>query len=229
MVHKKCQVDEEEKTEQPPNKIEPETWIRKKKEQSIPEKKPSTRACSSKKPPIPPSNLGVELVVEKNHDFIRANAQELIGKSAKTRTLNFVDTPQGNQQEWHNFTGINSRLMHNLGHIPRYLSKRRKELLEKQQKLIKPEEAEEPPTVRKLSKDEIDEMLEGLKGNWAQVYRLYQSMPLLIDTPGKIKRKTRLEEQLKKIEKDMQTFQRHDCIYVSDVATQPYYASHPPK
>lgn len=56
---------------------------------------------------------------------------------------------------------------------------------------------------RAISDEEREELLHGLQHNWRIMQNDYQRMPLLIDTVPKKLRKTKLERELKNIERDI--------------------------
>lgn len=57
--------------------------------------------------------------------------------------------------------------------------------------------------IRVITHEEKKELLEGLKFNWHKLQEEYQKMPLLIDSVPKTIRKTKLEENLKSLERDI--------------------------
>lgn len=58
--------------------------------------------------------------------------------------------------------------------------------------------------------------LQGLKHNWEELQKQYQGLPILTDTIPKINRKSKLEAELKQLEKDIVLVERHPYIYVYD-------------
>lgn len=57
--------------------------------------------------------------------------------------------------------------------------------------------------IKVISQVEKNELMEGLKHNWDLMQKEYQKMPLLIDTVPKMMRKTKLENNLKDLERDI--------------------------
>lgn len=186
------------------------------------------RPClTTRKPPIPPANLGVDVVVEDNKDFIKSNALTAISmQPIKPKEPLYVDTPKGERRGWIN-SGLAPQYIHKkkFTNVPVYITVRKNEFLDALKKKQEEEKSKASNAqVRMLDKEEKDKIVDGLKKNWEQIFTFYQRLPLLIDTPGKIKRKTQMEAQLEKLETDIQTLLRHDCIYVSDIAPNSYYA-----
>lgn len=55
-----------------------------------------------------------------------------------------------------------------------------------------------------------------MQKKWDEIMKKFQCLPFLTDTPPKVKRKSKMEEQLKQLEKDIDNIQRHPYIYVYD-------------
>ncbi|CAG9769029.1 unnamed protein product [Ceutorhynchus assimilis] len=60
------------------------------------------------------------------------------------------------------------------------------------------------------------EMLAGLKHNWEESLKLLQQLPIFTDTLPKKVKKTKLENCLKQLERDIVLLERHSCIFVYD-------------
>ncbi|XP_051155737.1 enkurin [Leptopilina boulardi] len=72
------------------------------------------------------------------------------------------------------------------------------------------------PPGRYVTEEERAELLHGMKKNWEEMMNQFQRLPFLIDTPPKVKRKLKLENNLKQLEKDIEFIERHPYIYVCD-------------
>ncbi|XP_025419208.1 enkurin [Sipha flava] len=101
----------------------------------------------------------------------------------------------------------------NYGQTPSYILKMYKE--KEMAKLMETERkrAVKPP-LRYLPEDERNELLKGLKTNWAELHKEFLLLPMLTDTMPKMKRKTMLEKQLNNLEKDIDLLERNSSIYV---------------
>lgn len=53
-----------------------------------------------------------------------------------------------------------------------------------------------------------------MKKKWEEMMKQFQALPFLTDTPPKAKRKAKMEQDLKQLEKDIDLIERHDYIYV---------------
>ncbi|XP_014252700.1 enkurin [Cimex lectularius] len=105
------------------------------------------------------------------------------------------------------------------GKVPGYIYKIKKELSdkikEKEEKWrLRAEKYKAAETLKRVSSAERLELLNGLKTAWAGLQREFQLLPMLNDTPPKIKRKRFLEEQLNALEKEIQMIEGHQIIYV---------------
>lgn len=99
------------------------------------------------------------------------------------------------------------------GHIPRYLERLNK-VREKVFQAKKDREGKFQPKCRYITHDVRDKLLAGLKQNWEELQSQYQGLPILTDTIPKIQRKSKMEADLKQLEKDIVTIERHPYIYV---------------
>ena len=68
-----------------------------------------------------------------------------------------------------------------------------------------------------ISGDERQIILDGLKKNWDQLHHEYQGLSVVTDTPSKKARKERLESDMKQLEKDIETIEKHPTIYVENI------------
>lgn len=104
------------------------------------------------------------------------------------------------------------------GKVPRYLININEQL--RQMKLESKRKREElegkqDKDIRVISVDEKKKLLEGLQHNWDLMQKEYQKMPLLIDTVPKQIRKTKLENNLKSLERDICLLNTNaNCIFI---------------
>ena len=70
--------------------------------------------------------------------------------------------------------------------------------------------------LRAMSDEERDAILNGLKQNWDELHKTYQSLSVVIDTIPKRMRKEKLETEMKLLEKDIDLLQRHQLVYIAD-------------
>lgn len=58
--------------------------------------------------------------------------------------------------------------------------------------------------------------LQGLKKNWEEVHKEFQSLSVFIDSIPKKIRKQRLEEEMKQLEHDISVIEKHKIIYIAN-------------
>lgn len=174
--------------------------------------KTSHARCTYRKPPIPHldelqmAKSMTNLDAEKNFKLINI-------KRAKSAVLRNKPGPKCFEQQAPVY--INQP---KFGNVPNYLIKindqlRRVELEAKRRE--EQREGEQDKNVRMIDLDEKNNLLEGLKHNWSLMQKEYQRMPLLIDTVPKMLRKTKLENQLKSLERDICLLNTNSsCIFI---------------
>jgi hypothetical protein len=54
-----------------------------------------------------------------------------------------------------------------------------------------------------------------LKTNWEELHHQYQGLSVVTDTAPKKARKESLEAQMKQLERDIETMEKHKVIYIS--------------
>jgi hypothetical protein len=105
------------------------------------------------------------------------------------------------------------------GKVPRYLLNIKEQLrrLEIESKRRQEEiEGNKNKNIQFVSQEEKTKLLEGLQHNWDLMQKEYKRMPLLIDTVPKMLRKTKLENQLKSLERDICLLNSNaNCIFIS--------------
>lgn len=58
--------------------------------------------------------------------------------------------------------------------------------------------------------------LQGLKKNWEEVHKEFQSLSVFIDSIPKKIRKQKLEEEMKQLEHDISVIEKHKIIYIAN-------------
>lgn len=69
--------------------------------------------------------------------------------------------------------------------------------------------------MRSLTQEERQAILQGLKKNWEEIHDQYQGLSVVTDTAPKKNRKERMEAEMKQLERDIETIERHSVIYVA--------------
>ncbi|XP_050301256.1 enkurin [Anthonomus grandis grandis] len=99
------------------------------------------------------------------------------------------------------------------GRTPEYLVRFNK-IKEKEYQMRKDASGKQQPKCRYITRDEREQLLTGLKKNWEELQKQYQGLPILTDTIPKKVKKSKLEADLKQLEKDIVLVERHPYIYV---------------
>lgn len=101
------------------------------------------------------------------------------------------------------------------GHVPKYIMERKREAeLRAKEEQLKMQENEKGPKL--VSESERLEMLRGLRENWEALQQAYKRLSLITDTIPKKTRKTRMENELKQIEKDMMFLENNRHIVIQE-------------
>jgi hypothetical protein len=67
-----------------------------------------------------------------------------------------------------------------------------------------------------LSESERQLILDGLKTNWEELHHQYQGLSVVTDTAPKKNRKERMEAEMKQLESDIETIEKHPFIYIAN-------------
>ncbi|KAG5893863.1 hypothetical protein JTB14_005472 [Gonioctena quinquepunctata] len=105
--------------------------------------------------------------------------------------------------------------MPRFGKTPKYLI-RFNEIKEKEYQMKKDASGVQQLLCKYITRDEREQLLSGLKQNWEELQKQYQGLPILTDTIPKKIRKSKMESDLKQLEKDIVLMERHPYIYVYD-------------
>lgn len=60
------------------------------------------------------------------------------------------------------------------------------------------------------------DILDGLKKNWEELHHQYQGLSVVTDTAPKKARKERMEAEMKQLERDIETIEKHKVIYIAN-------------
>jgi hypothetical protein len=106
---------------------------------------------------------------------------------------------------------------HKAGAVPKYLTKRKKEIEEEMEKdRIEREGPDLPPGVTLLSEEERLETLEGLFKSQDEATSQLNRLPIMCETPSLLKKKETLEKQLEEMDNAISIFSRSHVYIVDD-------------
>lgn len=191
--------------------------------------------CNSKKPQVPKRSETAE-IRHNEKNWKEENIKRVVSAAPRQTLPRYVDTKKG---DFHDLKS--SGLMpvyiyqEKYGKLPKYLVKRMKDLRNLRE-MYKEEDARKQPLCRYITQEERTELLgvisdlkfilnviilfyffymfKGLKHNWEELQKVYQGLPLMTDTIPKMLRKTKLENELKQLEKDILLLENHPYIYI---------------
>lgn len=181
--------------------------------------KPLKKLCDDqKKPRVPLRTDHPVMGIQTKKNFIKTNAIETIMSVPKKPQPNYVDTRRGDKQLL-DTSGLVPKFTNkkDYGQTPEYLIKRNEEVQRAQEEYdayIK--ERIRQGSMKQLSDEERDAVLQGLKKNWGELHHQYQGISVVTDTTPKKYRKERLETEMKQLEKDIDMIERHKTIYIAN-------------
>lgn len=182
---------------------------------------PNLRLCSARRPPIPKHD---ELSCAKSlqdlskvKNFKRINIKRAASSVHIDRKPRFADTKYGDFQDLEKSGMIPIYVNKSkFGKVPKYLQKLKSKLSEQEQAALEVDtESKVEEKMRKISLEEKQDLINGLQHNWNVLQNEYQKLPLLTDTVPKMLRKTKLENSLKQLERDIVLLNSNQsCIYI---------------
>ncbi|XP_060681696.1 enkurin [Hemiscyllium ocellatum] len=184
------------------------------KEQKLPERKPYKVPVEGIKSSIPSDKPLMGLRTKKN--FVQANVFDVQMAVPKKPVPIIVDTRKGNKILLEP-SGLLPTLLYrkDFGKIPDYLIKQSEEEKKAQEEYdAYVKERIRQGSMKMLTEEERNSVLSGLKRNWAELNHAYQSLSILIDTHSKQMHKEVLETKMKKLEQDIDMFEKHKFIYI---------------
>lgn len=111
----------------------------------------------------------------------------------------------------------NSYVLQEYGTTPQYLKRRQDEMARAQEEYnAYVAEHFRRGAMQQLSEDERQSILNGLKKNWEEIHDQYQGLSVVTDTAPKKNRKERMEAEMKQLERDIETIERHKIIYIAN-------------
>ncbi|XP_029481834.1 enkurin [Oncorhynchus nerka] len=226
----RAQVKHEKMLDKPTNKTmgpvkvdlpSPEKYLLKhSKEPKLPEKQPFSYLDDEtfKKPQIPAKADNPLMGIHTKKDFVKTNAFENIMAVPKKPQPIYADTKTGHKQLLEN-SGLLPKYIKkkDFGKTPEYLQHRTEEVRRAQDEydsFVK--EHMRQGTMKQLSEDERNNILQGLKMNWGELHHQYQGLSVVTDTTPKKYRKERLELEMKQLERDIDLIERYKTIFIAN-------------
>ncbi|XP_049885367.1 enkurin isoform X2 [Pectinophora gossypiella] len=171
-------------------------------------------------PPVPkrppPGQKGPE---KPKINFRVVNIKKAIKTKPKPVQPRLVDTRDGHIK---NIKGSGEVpeycLRPDFGQMPAYLVKRNRRIFKEMEKIRIAEENRES-LCKLISEEERMKLLRDLKHNWQLMQKAFLQLPMLTDTIPKIIKKSKMEHELKQLEKDIALVECNPYIYIFDETT----------
>ncbi|XP_053266069.1 enkurin [Podarcis raffonei] len=170
------------------------------------------------KPGVPKLSDHPLMGIQSSKNFISTNAANVIMGVPKKPLPACVDRRQGDKYILET-SGLVPKYLKkkDYGITPKYVTKRNEEVKRAQEEYdAYVKETLRQKAMKRLSDEDRDSLLEGLKKNWEDVHHQFQSLSVEIDTLPKKLHKERLEAEMKQLEHDIQTIEKHRIIYIAN-------------
>lgn len=171
-----------------------------------------------RRPPVPKQDDKPMMGIRTNKNFITTNAVENIMSVPRKPENNFCDTRHGDKQPLET-SGLHPKYTNKkeFGKCPIYLKKRQEEIAQAQQEYDDyVQDYFRRGAMIKLSNEERESILNGLKTNWEALHHDYQGLSVVTDTAPKKYRKERMEAEMKALERDIELIEKHGVIYIAN-------------
>ncbi|XP_071158226.1 enkurin-like [Mytilus galloprovincialis] len=199
---------------------QPESFMKKhEKEPVLPDRRTFKYPDEERKrPPVPTTKEQPLMGLKTSKNFITNNAVQNITSVPRMPQKVYVDT-RGGHKNLLEPSGLEPVYVHrkDYGETPKYLEKRKDEMKRAQEEYdAYIAEHFRRGAMRSLSGDERQAILQGLKTNWEEIHDQYQGLSVVTDTAPKKNRKERMEAEMKQLERDIETIERHNVIYIGN-------------
>ena len=108
-------------------------------------------------------------------------------------------------------------MFQDFGETPEYIKRRAEEIRRAQEEYnAYLRDKYQRGAMKKMTEQERLQILEGLKSNWEYLHHEYQGLSVVTDTAPKKHRKERMENEMKQLERDIETIEKHQAIYIAN-------------
>lgn len=199
---------------------EPKNFLTKhSKEFKLPEKADFKYPDGDRRRPAVPKHTEKPLMgLRSNKNHITTNAVENIMSVPKKPEKKFVDT-RGGATHPLDPSGLTPKYVNKkeFGKTPAYLERRKAEVERAQQEYdAYVQERFQQGAMKSLTEQQRQDILDGLKKNWEELHHQYQGLSVVTDTAPKKARKERMEAEMKQLERDIETIEKHKVIYIAN-------------
>ncbi|CAL8085473.1 unnamed protein product [Calicophoron daubneyi] len=172
----------------------------------------------NRKPKLPNSqNLTTENL-QSDKNYVAENLKQALRMVPRRPAKYSVDTRLGHKIDLEK-SGLELVYIQkeNLGDLPEYISKRRREVdtaIWQYNQYV--EQMQQRNALKKVADEEKKALLKGLKDQWLLRYKQYQTLSVMIDTAPQVQRKMRLEKEMSELENDIELIERYQVIYIAN-------------
>ncbi|XP_032093336.1 enkurin isoform X1 [Thamnophis elegans] len=188
------------------------------KEPKLPTKKKDKRSKKAPELSVPKRTDHPVMGVQCTRNFINTNASNAIVAVPKKPLPVYVDRRQGDRFLLET-SGLVPKYLKkkDYGEIPKYVIKRNEDTKKAQEEYDDyVRETLRQKAMKRLTEAERETLLEGLKTNWEEVHQAFQNLSVEIDTLPKKLYKEKLETDMKQLELDIHTIEKHKVIYIAN-------------
>lgn len=171
-----------------------------------------------KKPEVPAVQDKPLMGLKTTKNFLTTNAVNAITSVPRRADKIYVDTIKGDKNLLEP-SGLEPVYIHKkeYGNTPKYLTRRQEEMKRAQEEYNEyVAEHFRRGAMKQLTQAERQGILNGLKQNWEEIHDQYQGLSVVTDTAPKKNRKERMEAEMKQLERDIESVEKHPIIYISN-------------
>ncbi|XP_025033045.1 enkurin-like isoform X1 [Python bivittatus] len=196
----------------------PKEYLRKRsKEPKVPKCTQDRGRKQTRKPQVPRQSDRPIMGIQSKKNFITTNVAGAIMAVAKKPLRACVDRCKGDTFLLDQ-SGLVQRFLKkkDFGVTPKYLKKRKKEARQVQKLSVSgQQDGLQQKGLTRLATRDRENVLAGLKENWEEINKEFQSLSVVIDTVPKKLRKEKLETEMKQLEHDISTLEKHKFVYIA--------------
>ncbi|XP_072930274.1 enkurin [Epargyreus clarus] len=165
-------------------------------------------------PPVPKRPPPGKKPEKPKINFKVVNIKKAIKIKGKPVEPRLVDTKDGHIKKIKGSGEVPEYCLRpDFGQMPAYLVKRNRRIQRELDKIKYAEEHKES-LCKLINAEERQKLLDDLKYNWQLMQKAFLQLPMLTDTIPKILRKTKMEQELKQLEKDIALVESNPYIYI---------------
>lgn len=193
----------------------PSNFLRKGKGTTHPVQKSDHKCCNTTHlPPVPKTASRDKKKDKPCPNFKVINIKNAAKTREKHKEPRQVDSRDGHLSRLSGSGKVPEyALRKDFGRIPTYLVKRNRRIMKELEEMRLAEEKKES-LCKLISEEERQKLLKDLKHNWQLKQKAFLQLPIMTDTIPKILKKTKMEEELRELEKDIALVESNPYIYI---------------